>query len=200
VLVVASTALALLLAEVSVRALAPQTLWFPLFDDLDGLRVLRPSVAGRHRAPGAYDVIEAIGPQRFRGAWSYTETPPRGKTRLAVLGDSFTYSVGVAEGETYPERVGQLLSQCGLNVEVMNAGIPGSGTGEQVLYFERWVRRFRPSVVVLTLTANDPFDDAERGRSAWTEIETWSGGVRPEPREGSPSSADWRESSPATPS
>lgn len=155
-------AVALLAAEGLVRIAAPQSLWFPWAEESSGLLMPRPSVSGRHSVPGCFDVRESIGPQRFRGPRSYAEKAAPGVVRIAVLGDSSTYGVGAGDGETYPAQMEEALRRAGLKAEVINAGVPGTGTGEQALYWQRWVARFNPQVVVLTVTPNDPADDAAR--------------------------------------
>jgi lysophospholipase L1-like esterase len=102
-----------------------------------------------------------IGSQRFRADSDYALRPQSGE-RIAVLGDSFTFGAGVNDDETYPRVLAQAMKQRGRDTEVINAGVPGLGTGEEAVYLRDWVQRFHPAIVVLTVAGNDPANDAER--------------------------------------
>jgi lysophospholipase L1-like esterase len=165
-LVLASCAAGLVLAEGLVRRLLPQPIRVAWEDEWEGLRVPRPNVRGRHRVPGAFDVRVSINGQRFRGAREYPLRPASGVRRIAVLGDSMTFGWGAADSETYPAQLEALLSDraSALNgnpgaaqaaVEVINAGYPGTCLGEKAAWYERGVRPFHPSLVILTLLGDD---------------------------------------------
>jgi lysophospholipase L1-like esterase len=160
-LTLVSCVAALLLAEAAVRRLAPQPLRVAWEDDWDGLRVPRPHVYGRHRVPGAFDVRVRVNGQRFRGPREYATRPAPGVTRVAVLGDSMTFGWGAEDAETYPAQLEVLLNGGGPrdahtgSFEVINAGYPGTCLGEKAAWYERGVRPFHPSLVVLTLLGDD---------------------------------------------
>jgi lysophospholipase L1-like esterase len=140
---------AVALGEGAVRVAAPQPLR-PAWDDaVDGVRVARAGVRGRHFVPGAFDVTVTINGQRLRGGREYGA--PRGP-RLAVLGDSVAFGWGASDGETYPAQLERIL---GGRAEVVNAGFPGTCLGEKVAWYEIGVRALRPSAVVLTLLGDD---------------------------------------------
>ncbi len=168
-LLLVSTLLALLAAEWGVRLLAPQALVVPWQDEIDGITAPRPGVAGRHVVPGVFDVRIRYSAQRFRGGREYAERVPDGVLRLAALGDSFTFGYGAEDHEAYPAQLERQLSarlsgREGIRqAEVINAGNGGTGTGEQALWFDIQVRRFRPALVVLAVTSNDLDDDLRRG-------------------------------------
>ena len=156
-LVLASCALAVILAEGLVRWIAPQPVRVAWEDEWDGLRVPRPRVRGRHAVPGAFDVRVSTSGQRFRGSREYAARPDAGVTRVAVLGDSMTFGWGAGDGETYPAQLEALLSARASagRFEVINAGHPGTCLGEKAAWYERGVRPLHPSVVVLTLLGDD---------------------------------------------
>jgi len=152
VLTLASCVAAVLLAEAAVRRLAPQPVRVAWEDESGGLRVARPNVHGRHAVPGAFDVQVNINGQRFRGSREYTALPAAGVWRIAVLGDSMTFGWGAADDETYPAQLEALLRP---PFEVINAGYPGTSLGEKAAWYDRGVRPFHPSVVILTLLGDD---------------------------------------------
>ncbi|MET0554840.1 MAG: GDSL-type esterase/lipase family protein [Vicinamibacteria bacterium] len=90
------------------------------------------------------------------GARCRRQPPPaaEGAPRVLVLGDSITFGTGVADEETFAH----LLGRRGLTVA--NFAVPGWGTDQSLLRFEREGGLFRPSVVALNVClANDLADN-----------------------------------------
>ncbi len=86
---------------------------------------------------------------------------PRGVHRVLVLGDSFAFGVGLPIGERFSDLLNQSM---GKDVEVINAGVPGWGTDQEMLFYESRLRRLHPDVVVLTfLFQNDVVNNGLRG-------------------------------------
>lgn len=86
---------------------------------------------------------------------------PDGKKRVLILGDSFAFGVGLNAGERFSDVLEGML---GGEVEVINAGVPGWGTDQEMLFYESSLRRFAPDVVVLAfLGQNDVVNNALRG-------------------------------------
>jgi GDSL-like Lipase/Acylhydrolase family len=86
---------------------------------------------------------------------------PRGQNRVAILGDSFVFGVGLNAGERFSDVLDRSLPD---DVEVINAGVPGWGTDQEMLFYESFVRKLKPDVVVLTfLGQNDVVNNALRG-------------------------------------
>jgi hypothetical protein len=76
-----------------------------------------------------------------------------GTVRIAVLGDSFTEAFHVKNDETFT-RV--LEKAQGGKIEVLNFGVAGFGTVQQLLTYREKVRQFKPDIVILAfLSAND---------------------------------------------
>jgi hypothetical protein len=144
-----------------------------------GLRVLYPDVPiiGRHERLGSLarpnlDVRKTFGGHErvvrittndfgLRGAALPVGHPP-GLRRVLALGDSFTFGDAVEAEEAWPARLEALLNR-GRPVDrwqVVNAGIPGHGTGQQLLMYRMLEDRLRPDAVVLGLTVvNDLLDN-----------------------------------------
>ncbi len=172
-----TTVLAVLALEGGVRWLAPRAVMVPWQDDIRGVTAPKPAVQGRFAIAGRFDTTVTFR-DRFRSRHPVNANPERGVVRIAVLGDSGTFGWGAEDDETYPAVLERRLQASGIRAEVLNAGVIGTGTGEQALWHELWVKRFRPAVVVLTVFWNDLDDDLRGGF-----FERADGVVRPRPFE-----------------
>jgi len=74
---------------------------------------------------------------------------PRGDVILAV-GDSFTFGDEVADDQTWPAHLQQLLGR-----QVLNAGVSGYGFDQIVLRAEKIVPKLHPSTLVVGFIADD---------------------------------------------
>lgn len=144
------------------------------------LRVLPIDVASFHSIAGftVYDPVLGwrLAPSRslvFRGAHfavhvehdarglrdepvDYARAP--GRRRVLVLGDSVVWCWGVEHAECFTELLERALG----DTEVVNAGVPGYSTAQEMLFYEHEGRRYRPDVVVLVVSPNDADDNLDR--------------------------------------
>jgi lysophospholipase L1-like esterase len=74
--------------------------------------------------------------------------------RILVLGDSFTWGYGVEESE----RFSQVLEKS-LNVEVINAGVSGYSTDQELLWYRSEGIKYDSDLVILELAGNDVGDN-----------------------------------------
>lgn len=157
VLVLASMITGLLICEVIARLVAPIPMAAPWRDQINGVLAPQPNVRGRQFAPGLYDSTFSISAQRFRGQELYQPEPAPGVFRIAALGASFTFGTGASDSEAYPSQLQSILqkrsrqNRSNLAFEVINAGIRGTVTAEQALWYDNWVRRFHPHLVILNV-------------------------------------------------
>lgn len=157
-LVAVSLAIGLLIAEGLIRWLAPQSLAVPLYEYSKGIAVNRSNADGSASVPGLFSVAYRTNAQRFRGTAEYSPVPAPGVLRIAAIGDSLTFGLGAQDHEAYPAVLQRLLGRTG-RVEVINAGVPGTGTGNHALIYGEFVARYRPHVVLLGVYANDVADE-----------------------------------------
>lgn len=151
------------------RFFYPQECVVPYTDLIEGINAPRPAVEGRHSLPGVFDVKVSFSRQRFRGQEEFSRQPAPGALRLAFLGDSFTFGFGANDEETYPAQLRLILqrelSKSGQfrfsKIEILNAGFPGTGTGEQALWYQRWVKEFHPQIVILNVHFTDVENDLQ---------------------------------------
>jgi len=80
----------------------------------------------------------------------------KGKCRVLVLGDSYVFGYAVREDESFPQVTERLLRSAGRrDIEVMNAGIPGYNTVQELCVLEKFAEKYRPDLVVLAYVMND---------------------------------------------
>ncbi len=99
----------------------------------------------------------------FRGETISVQKPP-GTYRVAVLGDSYTAAQALPEDQTYCARLQALLNDSGRseNWEVLNFGIPGAGTGQELALYRHVVRNLDVDVVVIAFgNATDVRDNSQ---------------------------------------
>jgi lysophospholipase L1-like esterase len=86
----------------------------------------------------------------FRGEeW---EVKSNDRVRIAAIGGSTTYGVGVNDWETWPYYLDSLL---GDKAEVLNLGIPGHSTVEHIIFTALQLREIDPDVVIIHAGLND---------------------------------------------
>jgi len=104
--------------------------------------------------PGARSGHIRINSGGFRGPDTPLVASPD-TLRVAVLGDSETFCEGLPEERSFTGALERHLSHLG-RVEVLNFGVPGYDTAQELRLLERKVSAYEPSVLVLNYTFNDP--------------------------------------------
>ncbi len=160
--VLVASVLTLLVGEVFVRIFAPTERLVPLNEVILGITAQKPNISGVHVVPQTFDVSYTTNAQRFRSSKVTAPFPDAHVPRVAVVGDSFTFGWGANDDQTYPSRLERLLDNTLGPTEVLNAGVCGTGTGNEALWYDLWVSHFHPNVVILTVVPNDTDDDLAR--------------------------------------
>jgi lysophospholipase L1-like esterase len=87
------------------------------------------------------------------------EAKPEGTFRIAILGDSTTAGNGIPDVDnTYPKILERLLNgddTAGMHYEVLNMGVGGYHTMQEVETLRVNGLKFRPDLVVVTFAVND---------------------------------------------
>lgn len=78
--------------------------------------------------------------------------PVKSKPRIIALGGSTTYCSGVSDNETWPYQLGIALKD---SFEVLNLGVPGYSTVENLIQTALLVPEFHPDIVILHCGLND---------------------------------------------
>lgn len=147
-----ATAFALLLGEAALRiADVHPGPYPPSLYERDEDCVYRLSPGFRMQARG-YTV--QISEQGFRDRF-YGEKPP-GVTRILVLGDSYVFGQGCALDETFTK----VMERMGKGLEVINAGVGGYGTLNELRLFRKYGLALKPDIVILCFyEGNDLVDN-----------------------------------------
>ncbi len=90
----------------------------------------------------------------FRGVEEYEEFPAPGVIRIGTIGDSITFGYGVADDESYPAVLEQLLSEHG-SYEVINAGVHGYDSRKGLHALRSRLLPYHPHIVTLCVGVND---------------------------------------------
>jgi len=180
-LTAASVLFVLAMGEVAVRVIEPRSDHKPLCRDvpdsgrlwehLPNREVVRKGVTVRTNSHGQRD-------REFQ-----LEKPPS-TYRILSLGDSFTFGTGLNIEDTYPKQLERMLnadsSRGELNYEVINCGVEGYNTAQELAYLKEKGLDFKPDLVLLQYLYNDAVTEASPapGRGHTPENEPGTGMTR----------------------
>jgi lysophospholipase L1-like esterase len=95
----------------------------------------------------------------FRGAEPETWSRPEIR-RIVLLGDSYAFGLGVDQEQTVAALLEARIRALGEDVAVLNLGVPGYQTGQELALAERLAFSLHPEVVVLLFFGNDQVEEA----------------------------------------
>ena len=164
--VAASAGVSLLLAEGALHLARVQ---YPAFYTVDAERGygLRAGAEGRWTREGKGQVrVNSAG---FRGP-EVSLAPPANGLRVAVLGDSFTEALQVDEQATWVHQLQRRLNADALcplrtshpaGAQLLNFGVGGYGTGQELLTWRHQASRYEPDLVILAIYPGNDITDNE---------------------------------------
>jgi hypothetical protein len=85
----------------------------------------------------------------------YSVAKPAGIRRILVLGDDVVHGYGVAAEDSLPKRLEATYQANGHSVEVLNFGVSGYNTEQEIEFFKTKGIKYRPDIVVMTYVLND---------------------------------------------
>jgi len=144
---------ALLIAEIALHLLITRPTFY-IYDPDTGW-TLNPGAAGWQHEEGTAWL--AVNREGLRGPEISVRKPP-GTVRIAVLGDSFTEAQQVPQESTFCAVMQRKLGAClkPRTVQVLNFGVDGYGTTQELITLRKRVWQFDPDAVVLAFfTGND---------------------------------------------
>jgi lysophospholipase L1-like esterase len=148
------SAILLLLAEAAVEIRAK--LRYGSFWGIEQTYTVEPASGLRIPIPGDFGHI-VINSHGFRSP-EITQDKPTGRLRIAFLGGSTTFCAEVSSNEaTWPSLVWKAMHERwpGLDLDYINAGVPGYSTSTMLRALEARVAAFRPDIIVLYEATND---------------------------------------------
>lgn len=184
-LILASTLIALLLAEIGLRVMG-QSYYWAYAKRVDPVLGWRPPAytQGWQRFEGK--ALIATNAQGFRDR-DHALGKPEGVQRIAVLGDSFTEAVQVPLEQTWWREMGRALNngRCASgfadppaaaradpgpesappgfpDIEVLNFAVSGYSTAQSLLAWRNMARAFSPDIVVLAFFIGNDLNENQR--------------------------------------
>lgn len=159
-LVGGSLFLTLLMVELALRIVGfSEPSLFYMYDHDRGIS-LRPSAEGWwHMENNNYVRINSQG-LRDR---EHTRMKPPGTLRIAVLGDSYAEALQVPLEDAFWAQMERGLQQCpnigGRKIEVLNFGVSGYGTAQELITLRERVWDYSPDIVLLAFTTGNDVND-----------------------------------------
>lgn len=154
-LVAGTLVISLLLAELVLRAIgfSAPVLW--TYDDVTGSKLFA-GAEGWYREEGeAFITINRDG-LRDR---EHSRTKPPNTVRIAILGDSMAEALQVPLESTFWSVLERQLKNCRAfgdrDVEVINFGVAGYGTAQELLTYQHRAAAYSPDVTVLAFYAGN---------------------------------------------
>lgn len=92
--------------------------------------------------------------------------------RILVLGDSFAFGFGIEDDATFPVGLERCLNDSGRGkYEVLNAGIPGYGTVDQLNFLMSRGAGLAPDLVILQFLSSNDLDENRYPATEWADVE-----------------------------
>lgn len=99
----------------------------------------------------------------FRNTKDFTYAKPANTIRVLSLGDSHTQGYEVRQDSTFSAILERFLNHHSKSAEVINSGVSGFSTAEELVFLENEGIKYNPDVVVLGFFANDFEDNLKAG-------------------------------------
>lgn len=160
----------LLVAEVALRIINYS---YPVFYMTDRERgyALKPGMAGWYRKENS--VYVRINGEGLRDR-EHSKAKPEGTLRIALLGDSYAEALQVPQEDAFWEVMQRELGGCpalgGRKLEVINFGVSGYGTAQELITLRSKVWDYSPDIVMLAVTTNNDISDNLRALKKTDEI------------------------------
>ena len=167
-LTVSAFAVAYLLCEAVVRLLyKDETVLFPRYhtDYQYGpytIRGIRPNAEyWMTSVDGSWKFV--TNNKGFRNTKDFTYAKPANTIRVLSLGDSHTQGYEARQDFTFSAVLERFLNNHSIGAEVINTGVSGFSTAEELVFLENEGIKYSPDVVVLGFSANDFEDNLTAG-------------------------------------
>jgi lysophospholipase L1-like esterase len=85
----------------------------------------------------------------------YDVTKPKGTFRIAAVGDSVTFGLGLKLEDTWPKQLERELQKTNPSVEVINFGVMGYNTPQEAERIQDKVLKYSPDLMIIDYSLND---------------------------------------------
>lgn len=169
-LIVVGFTIGSVIAELALRVGGYSYPQFYQRDEVRGLSLL-PGAEGWYRKEGkAYVRINSDG---LRDREHAIAKPPD-TFRIAIVGDSYCEAFSVSQDEAFWSVMAKSLDECnafpGRKIEVINFGVSGYGTAQELLTLREKVWKYSPDLVLLAVTTNNDITDNSRALKQTDDI------------------------------
>lgn len=148
----------LAIAEVALRIIGYSYPEFYVTDSARGY-ALRPNAAGWYRKEN--EVYIQISSDGLRDR-EHSKAKAPNTIRIAIIGDSYAEALQVPLEAAFWQILQTHLSSCSGNqkqIEVINFGVSGYGTGQELITLREHVWQYSPDIVMLAVTTNNDISD-----------------------------------------
>jgi hypothetical protein len=153
--VLVTTLIMLVLGEILIGLASPSEYLYPRYEfSAEYGFIPFANVVMVHGIPRQYEFRYTVNSMRSRG--QVVEPRASRLPAVVVLGDSYSFGMGVSDGEEYPSVMRHgLLGRA----DVANLGEPGWGLTQEIRRYYDTGAKYDPRIVVLQFCANDPSDN-----------------------------------------
>jgi len=152
-LVIVFSVLAVWAAELVLWILYPQITLFPRYVESSDYPIAFPKNTELVHSQGSrWNFVYNTNELGRRGPYLPIQDEYK-TTNVVVLGDSFTFGIGVNDSEVYTSIMSKLLKGA---YAVVNGGMGGWGIDSEIKWYFKIGSQYQPKYVVLQFTANDP--------------------------------------------
>lgn len=149
-------AVPLVFAEIFLRLFHPQAMMWPRLQFSPEYSVkMPPDTVMVNEMPGEWAFTYTVNADGYRGEAVPTSNADD-KDKIVILGDSYSFGLGVNDGEEFPAIMSERLQS---SHNIINLGSAGWGLGQQIRRYFEFGQLFKPSTVILQYSANDVPDN-----------------------------------------
>jgi len=168
-LIVFGVIVGLVIAEVTLRLIGYSFSEFYIPDSSRGY-ILRPGISGWNRKEN--DVFIQINSEGLRDREHQT-SKPADTLRIAIVGDSYAEALQVPLEATFWSVMEKRLNECAPNnkrIEIINFGVSGYGTAQELITLREQVWKYSPDIVLLAFTTYNDISDNSRALKKATDV------------------------------
>ena len=141
---------------------------------------LRPGYMGHRTDWGTRNWVTISINSQGRRDKEVSPAKPAGTYRIAILGDSVAFGARVEAKDDFATQLEWNLNarSISLRYEVLNFGVPGYGTWQELSALKEKVLAYDPDLVLLAFVMNDIYDNNQAGKLGYLNMTRVQGVAR----------------------